>query len=89
MVACDVSSEEQCPGNAWFHWSCVNLNQTLINNIEKFICNHCSLRTGEKTIHKTHSILTKRVDNQQDRSAELEKENEMTQDQTTEEEHDS
>lgn len=66
MIGCDVSSgEDLCPGNLWYHYSCINLNLLEVSNIEKYICNACSLRTKEKTQLKNQNILTEIPQNEQ------------------------
>lgn len=56
MIGCDVEKDEDlCPGNLWYHLSCVNLEASDLDKIDKYICNACNLRTKEKTIY--HNIL--------------------------------
>lgn len=48
MIECSgTNARNKCPGRAWFHYSCVNLNSDLAGKFEKYICAQCQLRTGQ------------------------------------------
>lgn len=54
MIHCDVvKGKKNCPGRLWFHFECIDKTMEEINKIDNYICNSCTLRTGEKTTYKT------------------------------------
>lgn len=57
-IGCDVANNpDLCPGKGWYHYSCVNLEAEEIDNIKKYICNSCNLRTGEHTEYYRDNTL--------------------------------
>lgn len=68
-IGCDVASNpELCPGNGWYHYSRVNLRSEEIDNIKKYICNTCHIRTGEHTEYY-HSNTLATIDTNQERQS--------------------
>ncbi|KAL7411525.1 hypothetical protein BDY24DRAFT_371380 [Mrakia frigida] len=43
MIACDG------PCNEWFHWDCIDLDETAYEDILEYICPNCELTTGKST----------------------------------------
>lgn len=55
-IQCKASdSNKWCPGWEFYHTTCMNISDEDADNIERYICPICSIRTGEQIQYKTTS----------------------------------